>query len=181
MILVKKIKSLLVAKTGQTVEYLFPDDGTFQTGWWSKRNISNNRSRYTTKTIGGDLIVFDKATGLVWPGDGDEAGSNNASTLTWSNAFAYAEGLTFAGYSDWRIPNIKEIHSLAKIDYNTWFAGNSSVDSPPFLRIARAFYWGSTTDPTDTNGAFGVDFLLGLISGSLKSSPRRLLCVRGGL
>ena len=53
----------------------------------------------------GDGTVTDTDTGLMWtqvPG----------SARTWDAALSYAETLSKSGYSDWRLPNIKELQSL---------------------------------------------------------------------
>lgn len=32
--------------------------------------------------------------------------------MDWEAALAYAEGATYAGYDDWRLPNVKELQSI---------------------------------------------------------------------
>ena len=54
----------------------------------------------------GNGTIKDNYTGLVW----QKIQSSNA--MTWDEALAYAENLTLAGKSDWRLPNIKELQSL---------------------------------------------------------------------
>ncbi|UUX91980.1 Lcl C-terminal domain-containing protein [Methanoplanus endosymbiosus] len=58
----------------------------------------------------GDGTVTDKATGLMWSQD------DNGEMLYWEEALAYAESATISGYDDWRLPNIKELQSIA--DYS---------------------------------------------------------------
>lgn len=53
--------------------------------------------------------ISDLATGLMW----QKAGDGNA--LDWQNALSYCENLELAGYSNWRLPNVKELHSI--VDY----------------------------------------------------------------
>jgi arylsulfatase A-like enzyme len=53
----------------------------------------------------GDGTITDLDTGLMWsqlPG---------AST-TWDAALSYAENLSLGGFSDWRLPNVKELQTL---------------------------------------------------------------------
>jgi hypothetical protein len=57
----------------------------------------------------GDGTVTDLATGLMW----QKADDGNA--RNWEAALAYADGLTLAGYDDWRLPNAKELQSI--VDY----------------------------------------------------------------
>ncbi len=57
----------------------------------------------------GDGTITDKATGLMWQQ------SDDGISRDWENALLYAESLTLVGYSDWRLPNAKELQSL--VDY----------------------------------------------------------------
>lgn len=58
----------------------------------------------------GDGTISDKATGLMWAKD------DNGKGIEWTDALIYAEGATLAGYSDWRLPNVKELQSI--VDYS---------------------------------------------------------------
>ncbi|MCK4959317.1 MAG: DUF1566 domain-containing protein, partial [Planctomycetes bacterium] len=66
----------------------------------------------------GDGTVTDKATGLMWMKVDSgklKAGKNKDGKLNWQEALAWAEGLEYAGHSDWRLPSIKELQSI--VDY----------------------------------------------------------------
>jgi len=58
----------------------------------------------------GDNTITDKATGLMWSKPDSEKG------LDWKNALTYAENSELAGYTDWRLPNVKELQGI--VDYN---------------------------------------------------------------
>jgi len=49
--------------------------------------------------------VTDTRTGLMWQ-------KGYATDKSWQEALKYCEDLTYAGYSDWRLPNINELASL---------------------------------------------------------------------
>lgn len=75
-------------------------------------------SRYTLFTNG---TALDKQTGLIWmrcaegqTWDGKTC-QGVADTLGWQVALQYAESVVFAGKSDWRLPNIKELKSLREL------------------------------------------------------------------
>lgn len=59
-----------------------------------------------------DGTISDHATGLMWSAADSQEGMN------WKDALAWVEmknALNYLGYSDWRMPNIKELHSI--VDY----------------------------------------------------------------
>ncbi|MCP3942390.1 MAG: DUF1566 domain-containing protein [Desulfobacteraceae bacterium] len=60
-------------------------------------------------TDNNDGIVIDHATGLMW------AKNDSGVAYDWESALEYAENLTLSGYSDWRLPNAKELQSI--VDY----------------------------------------------------------------
>ena len=63
-------------------------------------------------TDNGDGTITDIATGLMWAQDDDSL------TLDWQNALAYAEDSQLAGYSDWRLPDVKELQSIVDYSYS---------------------------------------------------------------
>jgi hypothetical protein len=63
----------------------------------------------------GDGTVSDLVTGLMWTQSPDLNGDgtiNEADKLTLAEAVASTSKVTVGGYSDWRLPTIKELYSL---------------------------------------------------------------------
>ena len=91
----------------------------------------------------GDGTITDKATGLTWM-KGD-----SGKPMSWMAALSYAENLTFAGHSDWRLPNAKELHSI--VNYSKApDASNEANRGPaifPMFEISNpeSYFWTSTT------------------------------------
>lgn len=56
-------------------------------------------------TNNGDGTITDNITGLMWQQD-------PGSKMSYTNAVNGADSFTLAGYSDWRLPTIKELYSL---------------------------------------------------------------------
>ena len=113
--------------------------------------------------------VTDIKTGLVW--QQGEPGS-----MTWGPALSYCEGLTLGGDSGWRLPNIKELESL--IDDSRYFPATDTNYFPNAIAIS---YWSSTTDASNSYGAWGVGFDDGYVHGDGgKDSSAYVRCVRGG-
>ena len=172
----KKMIECGLPKTGQVTEYQAGDDGTYEAGWLKGRLNANNRTRFSAETRGGDDIVLDRATGLMWAADGDEAGCNNGATLTWAAAITYANGLTFAGFTDWRVPNINEIFSIS----NAALA-SPSIAEPPFSNTVNGIYWSSTTRVGIATQAWAMYFTNIFTSVEDKVDSHYLRCVRKGL
>ncbi|SDR99398.1 Protein of unknown function [Polaribacter sp. KT25b] len=70
----------------------------------------------------GDKTITDKASGLMWSKDDSKKG------LDWKSALYYAEHSELAGYSDWRLPNVKELQGIVDYDYAPG-AKDSNFDS----------------------------------------------------
>ncbi len=104
----------------------------------------------------GDGTITDRATGLVWmklDSGHLKAGEKKDGKLNWEQALCWAEELEHAGYSDWRLPNVKELQSI--VDYTrspdtTRSAAIDPVFSVTPIRDALGkanypFYWSGTT------------------------------------
>lgn len=99
----------------------------------------------------GDGTITDKATGLMW------TQSDNGVGVDWQTALEYAESSTFAGYDDWRLPNVKELQSIADYNYSPTAtdpdkvgpAINPLFNCTPIVSEAGysdyAYYWTSTS------------------------------------
>ena len=98
-------------------------------------------------TDNNDGTITDSATSLMWMQD------DNAEAILWQDALKYAEGKEFAGYSDWRLPDVKELQSL--VDYTRSPATTKSAAIDPLFNCSQLtdelgekdypWYWSSTT------------------------------------
>lgn len=154
-------------KTGQTISHQAGDDGQYEAG------LDHD---YVIQTFAGDDVVLDNTTGLMWARDGNAAGCNNGAVINWSNGIIYAEGLNFAGFGDWRLPNIRELSSIVNFGLRI-----PCIDEPPFQNTNSSYYWSSTTRRLVVTNAWMNDFSMGDIYISLKTAINRIRCVRGGL
>ena len=107
-----------------------------------------------------DGTITDEATGLMWmTADSGwfKVGDVNNGTLNWKDALAWSENLVFAGHSDWRLPNAKELQSI--VDYNRSPDTTDSAAIDPLFQTTEivntaglkdwGYYWTSTPFGTD--------------------------------
>ncbi|ORT51034.1 hypothetical protein ST37_06535 [Vibrio sp. qd031] len=105
------IETPLLPDSGQSVQYdtngdiLAASDSSFYTGQGA--SIQGNAPRYLDN---GDGTVTDLNTGLMWQKAHDYTRRNMAETVE------HVEEMTLAGNTDWRVPTIKELYSLANFD-----------------------------------------------------------------
>ncbi len=97
--------------TGQSVQYdtegkvLAESDSSFYTG--QDASVQGNAPRYQDNDDG---TVTDLNTGLMWQKAHDFTRRNMKETV------AHVGSMTLAGHSDWRLPSIKELYSIANFD-----------------------------------------------------------------
>ena len=104
-------------------------------------------------TVLDELLVQDKATGLIWTKNSCQA----AYPLNWQESFAYIEemnGTAACGRTDWRMPNRRELRSL--IDHST--KKPALPIGHPFQQVYLGWYWTSTTAAIAPSYAWYVHF-----------------------
>ncbi len=75
---------------------------------------------------------------------GNDCAGPDTGTETWATALASAAacnaGAGYAGHTDWRLPNVREQHSL--INYGS---SPALPSGHPFTGVLLNYYWASTT------------------------------------
>jgi len=156
-----------VPVSGQTIYYQVGDDGYHRAG---------SEFCFQTFVSAGALLVRDRNTGLVWAADGNAAGCFNGQTAFWNTAVDWCYNLDFGGYTDWRLPNIKELQSI--VHYGEMYP---AIDEAFFPNTKDERYWSSTTWSSGiTTSAFTIDLRSGAFAGGVKAGEHCYLrAVRG--
>ncbi len=136
----------------------------------------------------GDGTVTDLNTGLMWEikvtGGGTCLGDLHAvdafcdwndATGAWIDAVNAEGGTGYAGYTDWRFPNAKELQSI--VDYGEF---SPAIDPSLPGETATSFYWSATSNARGPSFAWVVDFGNGSVDGNGKAGFKRVRAVRGG-
>ncbi|MFO8071460.1 MAG: DUF1566 domain-containing protein [Polyangia bacterium] len=132
--------------------------------------------RWVVETQSGDTFVADAATGLEW----QQVSTNGM--VSWKDALAHCEGLSFAGHDDWRLPDVVELSTLV----------DDEKEEPPAINTVYfegfepgAGYWTSTTSRSTSTAAYVLYFNeqnttvgRGGVSAIIKTTALRALCVR---
>ena len=174
--------SIKLPETGQTRCYdeigtIIDCAGTGQDGE-IKAGVAWPTPRFKSN---GDQTITDNLTGLVWTQDANAPGPESCVSqkyMTWQEALDYAACLNrinYLGFSDWRIPNRKEMASLSNMgetDNAAWLRSNG------FINVDQNIYWTSTNSSQRTS--YGWVCSAGHISTPSKSSVYNSWPVRGG-
>ncbi len=120
----------------------FPgQDGFYKAGCPSEGRFVDN----------GNGTVTDNCTGLMW-----QQQTVSAETYPWDGALQYCENLDLAGYTDWRLPNVRELQSI--VNYGR--RGNSNEF---ILGGVPEWYWSSSSCVLNPGSIFIVWFSAGVV------------------
>ncbi len=118
---------------------------------WGFYGHSAINDEYDLKTINGDKVVIDHATGLMW----HQSGSSDY--MNWNKANDWVKSLNsreYAGHHDWRLPTVEEAASLLESSKK---AGGLFIDT--VFDIKQNLIW--TGDKYGSKAAWDVYFGLG--------------------
>jgi hypothetical protein len=134
-------------------------------------NPKNIDADYQEQTKDGDTFIADNRTTLIWE---VKTAENKNNRYTYEEAEIYCDQLTLGGYTDWRLPTIKELNSI--LDVNTY---NPSIDTYYFRNTVASLYWSSTAYAYIYDDyAWGINFRHGLVYYISVLSDFYVRCVR---
>jgi cysteine-rich repeat protein len=147
---------------------------------------------YVVDNVNG--TITDENTGLMWEKLSDDGTIHDRdNTYTWDSAFAVKiatlnAGGGFAGHTDWRVPNIKELQSILNyqnVDPAVSAAFNTSCTPDCTLTSCSCtrsdYYWSSSSLGYSPGRAWYVHFYYGGDSPYYKTYGYYVRAVRGGL
>ena len=133
--------------------------------------------------VHGDGTVTNQPTQLMWKvcSEGQTWSANSCSgstsTKTWSQALQIPSSLNagagFAGHTDWRLPNIKELKTLVE-----FACFGSAINETVFPSSAAEWYWSSSPSANDTDVSWALDVDSGDDFAYTRTSVYRVRLVR---
>ena len=148
--------------------------------------VMGQASHAATLAYNGDTAtVTDLESTLMWQRCTAPSTEINCTIspapYNWDNALAYCNGLSLAGHTGWRLPNVKELQSILDVTK----AAPPSINTLAFPDTQAAYYWSSTTSVGTTSYAWYVNFdisgaVFAMTSGINKTGGQYVRCVRGG-
>jgi hypothetical protein len=130
-------------------------------------------------------VVIDDKSNLMWQDSYDDPNiilkEDEVAPIKyspWSDAVAYCSDLQLDGYSDWRLPSLKELRSLLLLDKKVY---PDTFISPYFEYVALSAeesYWTNTTREHFSGLAMAVNFYMGKEHIGVKTTKYYSRCVR---
>jgi hypothetical protein len=176
-----------VPDTGQRVSYADYDDGYYS----PTVGIDWPNPRFTDN---GNGTVTDNLTGLIWLKDADclgetawttaltnigHSGDGAGTSLNSGKEFS-CDSYTAGTHNDWRLPNVRELHSLIDFSQPTGGATVALPSDHPFTGVRLHYYWSSSADADRADVAWLVYLGDGSVLAGYKTSTYYVWPVRGG-
>jgi hypothetical protein len=109
-------------------------------------------------------VYKDQTSGQYWA-------QSDAVTRDWEGTIAYCDALDYGGYSDWRVPTLKEAMQ-AHIDEI------ARLSAASMLNLTSGDYWTATTRSSLTTWAWVTTLVVGPSTKYLKTALNGVLCTR---
>ena len=137
---------------------------------WASNHTPDGRYTVVRDSDTGILTgtVIDTETGLMWQrcvagATGDDCTGGSLESLSWQAALALADSSGFAGFSDWRLPNLAELRSIMAYDRHT-----PAINATVFPTSSAAMSFWSSSPSTNAANALAISFA----TGADESTPR---------
>lgn len=129
----------------------------------------------------GNGTATDRQTNLIWMrcslgqswNQSQLTCTGNVDQFTWQEALQEADGYTYAGSSDWRVPNLRELMSIVELSCHY-----PAINETIFPQTPVAWFWSSSPYAYTGRYAWNIDFYTGYEQDSAKSNERYVRLVR---
>ncbi len=130
--------------------------------------------------VHGNGTVTDTATGLIWAQcaeglSGSACTEGTAAIFTWADALIRARDSTHAGYTDWRLPNVKELSSIVE---ERCYA--PAINLAVFPNTPSSGFWSASPGGDSSDVAWYVSFYYGYAYYGYRSDGYHVRLVRSG-
>ncbi len=116
-------------------------------------------------------VINDTETDLMWQFQTD---TTEVALMSWQESVIYCHDLDFAGFDDWRVPNVFEL-------YSTCDSNKTKPSTQILTNITenRWSFWTSTSTAYNPEiNAWYIDFSDALVRYSSKNGVHNVICVR---
>ena len=114
----------------------------------------------------GDGTVIDNVTGLVWQQ------SPSDEYFTFTEAEAYADESTLAGYDDWRVPTLKELYSISNFGSGWPYIDTDYFHLADTTTVDKSEqYWGQVYVGHTEEGGYDAALGVNHVTGHIKAYP----------
>ena len=154
---------------GQDAQYGWDVSHTQTTRWTITTTSDNNR------------LVLDTASGLMWEGcvkgkSGPGCAQGMIEATSFDEALAYCDALTLGGFTDWHVPDIYELQTIADLG----FADSSGIDTAAFPFADNSILWSTTSYKGMTTAYWAANYVSYSFEGANTGVTHVARCVRGG-
>lgn len=126
----------------------------------------NTPQQFSKRYENNSGFIKDNATQLFW------MSKPISDSMTWEQALMYIDSLNNQNNTNWRMPNIKELQSLANYNYS-----NPAIPNNIFSYSNNAFFWSSTTTINQPLRAWYLDSKFGITTYADKTRKLMLWLV----
>ena len=128
----------------------------------------------------GNGTVTDTATGLMWAQcaegtSGSACTDGMVATFTWEEALIRARDSVLAGYTDWRLPNLKELFSMVEER-----CVDPAINLAVFPNTPASYFWSASPSADSSNFTWIVGFMNGGADYRSRYNYSQVRLVRSG-
>jgi hypothetical protein len=197
------IEEVDYAKLNPLEGFKLPDSGQFRdTTFVHGEDQDYTRHPMSYSISDDELVIVDNNTGLMWerhlnwrwtetvppkgkwrPQDAFEYKDGEPRRRPYHEGVQYCKGLELGGYDDWRMPNVKEVHTIAhyasaRPTIHIEYFKDTDAGLPGFGDRGKGGAWAGPLAPDHNNSAWHIGFIDGHFMGYPRTGYKTTRCVR---